>query len=179
MSVSLVTALRPPAAIYREEQNFGWWVYALLAVMVALGCAGLGRDHPARPNPVPAHRGGGVEVPLALAVGLTLPAVLVVGVLRMTTEVTPSEVRVWYGWLPTYRRAVPVGGIVRADVVRYRPVRDCWGWGVRKGLDGEIVLNARGDRGVRLTLADGSRLLIGSQRPEELAAAIWRAIRPD
>ena len=177
--MSLVTTLRPPAAIYREEQNFGWWVYALLAVMVGLGCAGLGRDHAGRPNPAPAHRWGGLEVPIGLAVGLALPAVLVLGVLRMTTEVTPAEVRVWFGWLPTYRRGIPAGNVVRADVVRYRPMRDCWGWGVRRGLDGELVLNARGDRGVRLTLADGSRILIGSQRPEELAAAVRRAITPE
>jgi len=179
LSVSLVTTLRPPAAIYREEQNFGWWVYALLALMVGLGCAGMGRGHGVRANPAPANRWGGIEVPLGLAVGLTLPAVLVVGVLRMTTEVMPVAVRVWYGWLPTYRRAIPAGSILRADVVRYRPLRDCWGWGVRRGADGELVMNARGDRGVRLTLTDGSHILIGSQRPDELAAAVRRAITPE
>jgi hypothetical protein len=41
------------------------------------------------------------------------------------------------------------------------------------------VLNARGDRGVRIELADGSRLLVGSQRPEDLALALERAmLRP-
>jgi hypothetical protein len=40
------------------------------------------------------------------------------------------------------------------------------------------VLSARGDRGVRLLLTDGTRLLIGSQQPEELAAALTRAMRP-
>jgi len=35
------------------------------------------------------------------------------------------------------------------------------------------------DRGVRVTLADGSRLLIGSQRPEDLAAVLSRVEPPE
>ena len=34
------------------------------------------------------------------------------------------------------------------------------------------MLNARGNRGLRIDLADGTRLLIGSQRPETLALAL-------
>lgn len=43
------------------------------------------------------------------------------------------------------------------------------GWGIRLAPGGRAG-NARGDRGVLLTLGDGHALLIGSQRPEELAA---------
>ena len=39
-------------------------------------------------------------------------------------------------------------------------------------------LIARGNTGVRLFLTDGTRLLIGSQRPEALALAVEKAIRP-
>ncbi len=46
------------------------------------------------------------------------------------------------------------------------------------GRDGERALIARGNRGVRLELIDGSKLLIGSQRPEALAMALERALRP-
>ena len=115
---------------------------------------------------------------LGIAVGFGLPLLLVVGVLRMTTEVTPTDVRVWFGWVPTYRRVVPIAAIRRVEVVSYRPIPDYGGWGIRPGRDGERVLNARGNRGVRLDLTDGSRLLIGSQRPEELALAIEGALRP-
>ena len=174
--MSLATTLQPPTAIYREEQHFGWWVYALLVGMLALAWLGAGRHRAAMPDAHPPARLGALEIPLGLAVGLTLPAVLVVGVLRMTTEVTPTDVRVWFGWFPTYRKAVAIANIRRLEVVRYRPILDARGWGVRRGRDGEVILNARGDRGVRLHLADGTRLLIGSQRPEALASALHRAI---
>ncbi len=54
----------------------------------------------------------------------------------------------------------------------YRPIADYGFWGIRAGRDGERALIARGNRGVRLELTDGTRLLIGSQRPEALAAAL-------
>jgi hypothetical protein len=177
--VSSVATLRPPAVIYREEQFFAWWVYLMLGIMAALALLFVGLPHPAAAGAVAGpHPGRLSALPAGLVVGLTLPALLVVGVLRMTTEVTPTELRVWFGWVATYRLAVPLATIQRLEVVRYRPLADCRGWGIRSGPDGERVLSARGDRGVRLTLADGSRLLIGSQQPEALARELERAMRP-
>lgn len=170
-----VAALQPAPAVFREEQCFAGWVYALLAAIAAMTLAAAAwKGLPL----LPSAAGWSVEAPLALLVGLALPSVLVVGVLRMTTEVTPTDCRVWFGWLPTYRHAVALAAIQRVEVVTYRPLRECGGWGIRRGAGGELVLNARGDRGVRLHLHDGSRLLIGSQRPEELARAIMDAAHP-
>jgi hypothetical protein len=171
-----VAALQPPATIYREEQYFPWWLYALLAVMVAAGLYTLSLRQapgPARPGVMPA-----MEVPLSLLIGVVLPPALVVGVLRMTTEVVPGQCRVSFGILPTYRRAIPLDLVRKIEVTTYRPFRDHRFWGVRTTRDGERVMTARGSRGVRLHLADGSRILIGSQKPEDLAGALQEAMRP-
>ncbi len=169
--MSTATAIPAPTAVYHEEQLFGWWVYALMAGLVAFACV----FYLQRPDADPGSRGPLTFIILA---GLTLPSALTVGVLRMTTEVTAGRVEVWFGWVPTYRRCLDGGSIRRVDVVTYRPLADCGGWGIRTGRDGERVLNARGDRGVRLHMIDGSRLLIGSQTPELLAASIERAMSP-
>lgn len=170
-----VAAIQPPSAIYREEQRFAWWIYALLALMMATAWAVFEGRGPIGP---PA---GGRHVPpilFGVVVGFCMPILLVVGVLRMTTLVTLTDVRVWFGFLPTYRRSIPMASIRRVEVVQYRPVLDYGGWGIRRGRDGERVLNARGDRGVRLHLVDGSKILIGSQRAEQLALAVEGAVRP-
>jgi hypothetical protein len=104
--------------------------------------------------------------------------VLIVGLLRMTTEVCPTDLRVWFGWVPTYRRIVPISSIQKIEVVTYRPLADYGGWGIRLGRDGVRVLNARGNLGVRIDLVDGTKLLIGSQLPEDLARALERAMQP-
>ena len=44
---------------------------------------------------------------------------------------------------------------------------DHGGWGIR-GTEHDRIFSQSGDRGVRLQLGDGT-LLLGSQRPEELA----------
>ena len=171
-----VAAIQPPAAIFREEQRFGWWTYIILALMM-LGAWSvyLGRGH-GFPHPIVLEHNRTVSAGIAL--GLTLPVLLVLGVLRMTTIVTPAEVRVWLGFLPSYRRSIPISTIDRVEVVQFHPWADHGGWGVLHGRDGERVVTARGDRGVRLHLRDGSRLLIGSQRPEQLALAVEGALRP-
>jgi membrane protein YdbS with pleckstrin-like domain len=173
-----VASFQPAAVVYREEQNFDWWVYALLGGVEALVVFTLYWLHANGHDPAL----GGTLNQLALALfavaGLGLPPLVVVGRLRMTTEVTPADVRVWFGWVPTYRRVVPIGSVQKIEVVSYRPLADHGGWGICSGRDGERVLSARGDRGVRLELTDGTRLLIGSQRPESLALAIEGALRP-
>lgn len=173
--MSTVVTLRPPAAVFREEQWFAWWIYALLCGMGALSWIGLSLARNVVNLQAIAAHSGSVKLSL-LAAGFGLPMVLVFGVLRMTTEVTATQLDVWFGWLPTYRYSLSLADVRAVEVIRYRPLADHGFWGVRKGRDGERVLSARGDRGVRLHLADGTKLLIGSQRPEELAATIEKAI---
>ena len=56
-----------------------------------------------------------VQSSFALRPGL--PLALADGLLRMTTEVTPTDLRIWFGWVPIYRRVVTIGGIQRIQVV--------------------------------------------------------------
>ena len=172
-----VASFESPAVIYREEQNFDWRVYALIVLIEAV-VGGLAWSHRAAVHPPGAARFWTIDGPIGLIASLIVPAALVIGLLRMTTEVTPTELRVWFGWVPTYRRVLNVAAIQRIEVVTYRPIADYWGWGIRSGRDAERVYNARGNRGVRLDLADGTRILIGSQRPETLAAVLESTIMP-
>lgn len=75
---------------------------------------------------------------------------------------------------PLKRRTVVYSDIAKVEAVRYRPIVDYGGWGIRRGRNG-WAYNISGDRGVRLDFDDGSDLMIGSQRFVELAAAIDRA----
>ncbi len=178
--MSTVATMRPAATIFREEQYFDLRVYALIAAIelfVGYWMVWWTR-HWGPVAALLAHRWS-LEFTLGFLITLALPLLLAVFLLQMTTEVTATEVRVWFGWLPIYRRAVSITNIRRYQVVQYRPILDYGGWGIRAGRDGERVLSARGNRGVRVELADGFNLLIGSQRPEELAETLERARRPD
>jgi len=90
---------------------------------------------------------------------------------RLTTEVRGG--RLYIRFFPRHLsfRRIQLDDVARCDAVTYRPVRDYGGWGI-KGGRGSRAYNVSGNRGVRIDYADGTHLLIGSQRPDELAHAI-------
>ena len=102
---------------------------------------------------------------------LLLPTA-VVGLLIFTelhVTVTPEAVRV--RMRPFVNRTIARTNIAGAEARTYRPVREYGGWGVRLGRRG-WAYNVSGNRGVLLTLVEGRRVMIGSQRAGDLAAAV-------
>jgi hypothetical protein len=67
--------------------------------------------------------------------------------------------------------------VAEAEVREYSALREFGGWGIRVGRSGKAY-SAYGTQGVQLWLKDDSRILIGSQRTEELAAALRLAGAP-
>ena len=144
-----------------ERQAFAGWIYALLA---ASGAAG------ALSYRAAAQPGQGAALLAALGLSANL--------LSLQTRVTRREIVVTFGALfPLYRRRIALADVVAAEAVTYSPLREYGGWGIR-GIGRDRTLNARGNRGVRLMLRNEERLLIGSQRPAELAAAIQEGMTP-
>ncbi len=102
---------------------------------------------------------------------LGAPAIAL-NLLCQKTVVTDHELSVTFGAvLPLYHKRFPLQNITAAEAATYAPITEYGGWGIR-GWGRNTALNAHGSQGVRLTLQDGSRVLVGSQRPEELAQAL-------
>ena len=64
---------------------------------------------------------------------------------------------------------------MRWEARTYRPILEYGGWGIRYTMGRGWAYNVSGNQGVQLELASGKRILIGSQRAEELARAIGEA----
>jgi hypothetical protein len=63
--------------------------------------------------------------------------------------------------------------IVHRETRTYWPILEYGGWGISYSFFGKgWAYNVNGNRGGQLELANGKRILIGSQRAEELARAI-------
>lgn len=159
------SALKPAAVIYREEQLFGPWIYLLLGLIgfkILFPEFSLnGHFHSLRL----AHDPGAYVV-------FSITALITACFMRMVTEITPAGVTVSFGWLPIFRVNILLGEIQSTEPVVYRPLRDTLGWGIRRNWQGQTVLSARGNQAVKITRQDGSVMLIGSQKPEELASII-------
>jgi hypothetical protein len=119
----------------------------------------------------PAMSNGGVVFLTVLLVGVYIRLITV----RLVTDVRSGELSVGLQGL-WRKRKVPLAGIRSAIEVQYDPAADCGGYGIRSGAKG-LAYIASGNRGVELELNDGRKLLIGSQRPEELARKIMQSGR--
>jgi hypothetical protein len=107
--------------------------------------------------------------------GLIFLTILLVAVyfrlitVRLVTDVGSGEMAIGLRGL-WRRRRIPLSAIRSAKPVEYNP-GDYGGYGIRSGPGG-LAYIADGNRGVQVELRDGRKLLIGSQRAEELARAI-------
>lgn len=108
------------------------------------------------------------------AIGIVaLAAIIVVALVltsKMTTVIDASGVHVRY--FPYLRKTFALDDIVACVARNYDPM-EYGGWGVRGWPDryGWAYI-VRGNRGVEIEFKNGHRLMLGSQRAEELARAI-------
>jgi hypothetical protein len=151
-----------PVTYFREEQRFREsWLWLAIAIPMAVAFW-----------VVLATPGA----PASAAIAVVLVAVAVgalIGLAYLETTVTDAAVIVkFHGLWPTRR-------IDLDDIAEYAPMRytmwDSGGWGVHFGLAG-LTYNVSGNEGVHFRLKDGAQVLVGTQRPAELASAIATAM---
>ena len=158
--------------LFREVQRWRdvWWVmllvFALAALPWSIFLVQVVGGEPVGNNPA----SNGVALIIALIFGGGFPLFFLW--LQMVVEVWPEAVVVYYR--PFVNRAIPLAQIVHVEPRVYGPLREFGGWGVR-GWGGRVAYNVSGNTGVELTLADGRRVMLGSQRSAELAQAIYIA----
>lgn len=163
-------------ALYTETQRFNqtWvrWLIQLLALLAWLTfLVQVVFDRPV--GNVPAS--DWALWILLLVMGVGLPWLF--SALKMTTRVSSEGIEIDFSPFPT--RMIPLKSIESYQPRTYRPIREYGGWGVRGCFGHGMAYNVSGNRGVQLVLADGKRLLIGSQEPDRLAEAIKTAMETE
>ena len=154
-------------ATYRERTPWSGWFRLVLWGAIVAGC-----------YPLLAEWGGALPLFRRLflvgAVGLVGGSVeLFLG--GLTVRVEQTRVFMHLGVVPLVRRSVPFSEIVSLESVRYQPLREFGGWGVR-GWGKRKAWSARGNQAVALTLEDDRLLLIGSDHPRRLEERIRAAV---
>lgn len=145
---------------FRESQKFNQWWLWLLNIVVFLGVAIAGYNS--------WENGGGLGAALVGPGAMALVMILL-ATIELRTVITEDgiEVKFW----PFGRRRIFKSEIKSARVRKYMPLKEYGGWGYRIGPKGK-AFNMQGNHGLQLEFQDGEKLLIGTQRPEELQAFI-------
>ena len=148
--------------IYEEITPWPAWVWLILFVSMGAALFGVWGD----PSATPAIRG-------AVTAAFLLVPLAMWGLLgRLHVRVLTNALRVSFGQAPLIHKLIPITDIEAVDAVRYSPLREFGGWGIRFGRGGKRAWTIRGNRAVRLKLRGGRELYVGSQRAELLAEQI-------
>lgn len=154
--------------IFREEQSFRQPLIWLLIVFVAaLQWWGfiqqilLGQPWGDRPGP------DWLTILIWLLFGIGLPLLFLY--LKLVVTVTYESINIHFR--PLTRRKIPIAEITHVEARNYSPIWEYGGWGIR-GFSRNKAYNVSGNRGVELVLKNGRKVMIGSQRADDLARAI-------
>jgi len=163
--------------IFREEQFFDqWWIKVVIIVLWLVWLSTVGRELYAEFRP--GRLAGGQPKPLLGLILAGLPSLAVLGaatwaLLRVRLILILDRVGLQVRFYPLRPRTIRLDQISAWQSVVYSPLKDCGGWGLRYDRHHKRrVYNVKGNLGVELVLADGAKLLLGSQRPRELVEAL-------
>jgi hypothetical protein len=156
--------------LFEGQQQFRQvWIWGLLAGVFLLVVGSFTWGVISEPEKV----AGGVWIlPAAIFLSIYGGVALLLWFMRLTVRVDHHHLHVRF--FPLLTKNIPLEEIEQAEARTYRPILEYGGWGLRYGWKG-TAYNVSGNRGVQLVLRNGKRILIGSQRAEELAAAIRAA----
>ena len=156
--------------IFREKQKFSsslcWVLVCSLVVGVAIIVSVLAIQDSVDAAVLITAILGGIVAPVAIVALVLLTS--------LETEVRSDGIYVRLFPFHIHHRNFPAEDLSECYARTYKPIREYGGWGIRCGFGKGIgrAYNMRGNQGVQLVFKNGKRLLIGSQKPDELAEAI-------
>ena len=151
--------------IFVETQRFrSVWVYLIIALLGGLVAWGIVQQVilgvPFGNNPAPDW--------FLLVMGL-LPLALVWLFRRTILSTKIDQTGIHYRFAPFLNKWKVKNWkeIQKAEIVTYKPLRDYGGWGIRYGLKGKAY-NVAGNQGLSIQLKNGKKLLLGTQKADEM-----------
>ncbi len=93
--------------------------------------------------------------------------------LRLETLIKEEGIYVRFFPFHVNYKFYPWSNIEQVYVKQYSPIAEYGGWGLRLGLFGKgRAYNVSGDKGIQIIFKDGSKLLIGTNKPKEARASL-------
>ncbi|MTI23317.1 hypothetical protein E1176_19975 [Fulvivirga sp. RKSG066] len=163
---------------FKEEQKFRqWWMWAIIIPSVAL-VIGLCineiyelqvlNEFPGSPQLSPEWR----LIILCAAMIITLALAYGIFVARLETQIKDGSI--YYRFIPFVWqwKKIRKDEIDKLEVRKYNPIAEYGGWGYRFLFRNSKALNVRGNMGLQIYFTNGKKLLLGTQKPDQLAKTV-------
>lgn len=144
---------------FTERQRFTqWWLWLLLSALMIYTIYNFIEERLYFSN-------------LELALSFVIPTLVIILflVIRLETKIDAQGISVRFFPFQITFRYYPWRKIKKAYVRKYSPLTEYGGWGMRQGLFGKgKAYNVKGNQGLQIILNDEKKILIGTQKFEEM-----------
>lgn len=153
--------------LFTERQRFKqWWLWLILIGINGLFLFGVFKQIIVRQqfgdNPMS-------NAGLLIATGLTIALTLLFINFRLDTTIKEDGIYVRFFPFHLKFKHYSWDSLEKSFVRQYSPLTEYGGWGLRLGLFGKgTAFNVSGDKGLQLEFTDNKKLLIGTNKPDEL-----------
>jgi hypothetical protein len=170
--------------IYKEEQSFRqsfipWIMFAVILFMLAgFGFGFYQQFYLGKPYGDEPMSNNGLIWSSILSFVVTCAIFLLLLGGSLVTEIWSDGIR--YKFTPLIRKIkhIPLADISSVDVAKYNPIMEFGGWGWRKRfLTRKTAYNIRGRTGVRVILKNGSQIMFGTQKQDEMKRAVDKMLK--
>lgn len=170
---------------FKEEQKFqqGWMWFVVLLLplgMIILFGTGLFQQlHQGKPfgnNPLPNES---LIILSLTTIAFSMGVFLLFTFTRMETKVVSRGIKIKYPPFISKEKLIPKEEIVSYKLRKYRSIKEYGGHGFKKRGKSGIAYSVSGNMGIQLLLKNNKKLLIGTQRPQPLAAAMKKMMEND
>lgn len=152
--------------IFIEKQRFDqWWLYLILTIPVII----LALPFLLNMEKIIASKDlSALLIPLLL---LLLVYFLIFSI-RLKTRIDEKGVHYQFFPINLKLKFVPWSELEQCFCRNYRPLKEYGGWGYRINSRNGKALNIRGNWGIQLIFNNGKKLLVGTQKPDEVKRII-------
>ncbi len=157
--------------LFKEKQKFRqWWMWLILLSVNIFFLYGIYRQvvmgKTFGDNPMS-------NAALIIVTVLTFGITLLFQAFRLETIIKKDGIYVRFFPFHLRYNHYAWHDLTRCFVRKYSPLREYGGWGIRIGLGGKgKAYNVSGNQGLQLEFTTGKRLLIGTNKPEEVTKTL-------
>jgi hypothetical protein len=95
---------------------------------------------------------------------------------KLITSIYTEEIRLRFPPFFFKEKSIPVRMIQKMEIRKYNPITEFGGWGLRHGFRGKAY-NVKGNMGLQIHFINGKKLLIGTQKPDQVNWAISKMLQ--
>ncbi|MGO4708434.1 hypothetical protein AB4Y90_04810 [Chryseobacterium sp. 2TAF14] len=150
---------------FTESQKFSqWWLWLLLFSVMIFTIYNFAENR---------QYFSTFELTLSFFIPILLIALFLV--IRLETKINEQGISVRFFPFQITFRYYPWRNIKKVYVRKYSPLIEYGGWGMRRGLFGiGKAYNVKGNKGLQVILSDGKKVLIGTQKFEEIGTFLLK-----